>query len=86
MSACEAAGFTPRVAQDAPQLTSVVNLVATGIAIAIVPASMSRMATGEVRYVRLLDHVPAAPMVLVRFEPPDNPLASIFTRLTLEQL
>ena len=86
MSACEAAGFTPRIAQDAPQLTSVVNLVATGIAIAVVPASMSRMATGEVRYVHILDHAPTAPMVLVRAGQPDNPLASIFTRLTLEQL
>ncbi len=86
MSACEAAGFTPRIAQDAPQLTSVVNLVATGIAIAIVPASMSRMATGEVRYVRLLDPVPAAPMVLARSKRPDNPLAAIFTKLTLDQL
>lgn len=86
MSACEAAGFTPRIAQDAPQLTSVVNLVATGIAIAVVPASMSRMATGEVRYVRILDPAPSAPMVLVRSGQPDNPLASIFTRLTLEQL
>ena len=86
MSACEAAGFTPRIAQDAPQLTSIVNLVATGIAIAIVPASMSRIATGDVCYVRILEHAPAAPMVLVRSEQPDNPLASIFTRLTLDQL
>lgn len=85
MSACAAAGFTPRIAQGAPQLASVVNLVATGIAIAIVPASMSRMATGEVCYVRILGHAPAAPMVLVRSEQPDNPLASIFTRVTLGQ-
>jgi DNA-binding transcriptional LysR family regulator len=86
MLACEAAGFTPRVAQDAPQLTSVVNLVATGIAISIVPASMGRLATGDVRYIPLADRPPQAPMVLVRAETPGTPLADAFIKLTLAQL
>lgn len=86
VSACEAAGFTPRVAQDAPQLTSVVNLVATGIAIAIVPASMGRLATDAVRYLHFSDRTPRAPMVLVRASGQDARLARHFTELTLAQL
>jgi DNA-binding transcriptional LysR family regulator len=35
VSACQRAGFSPRVLQVAPQLTSVVNLVATGIGVSI---------------------------------------------------
>jgi DNA-binding transcriptional LysR family regulator len=43
VSACQQAGFSPRVLQVAPQLTSVVNLVATGIGVSIVPKSMAQV-------------------------------------------
>lgn len=86
VSACEAAGFTPKIAQDAPQLTSVVNLVATGIAVAIVPASMSRVAIEDVRYLRIADRPPQAPLVLVRPKVPETPLAQIFADMTLARL
>lgn len=83
VSACEAAGFTPRVAQDAPQLTSVVNLVATGIALSIVPASMNRLATEGVKYLRIEGTAPTAPMALVRPRSPDNPAGEAFAKVTL---
>ncbi len=60
MAACAAAGFSPRIAQNAPQLASVVNLVATGIALAIVPRSMARLATEGVRY-RAISGRPRSP-------------------------
>lgn len=85
-SACEVAGFAPRIAQDAPQLTSVVNLVATGIAIAIVPASMGRLATGDVRYLPIAGRPPQAPMALARAKTPATPLATIFTDLAVAQI
>lgn len=78
MAACEAAGFTPRVAQDAPQLTSVVNLVATGIALSIVPASMDRLATEGVTYLRIQENAPTAPMALARPRTRDNPAGEAF--------
>ena len=84
--ACEAAGFTPLVAQDAPQLTSVVNLVATGIALAIVPASMARLSMEEVRYVAIEGAAPTAPMSLMRPHKPDNPLCDAFVNLVLSRL
>lgn len=86
MAACEAAGFTPRIAQDAPQLTSVVNLVATGIAIAIVPKSMARLAMEGVRYRPISGGRPTACLALVRLHTPETPLAQIFADMTLAQI
>ena len=53
VSRCEAAGFTPRVGQYAPQLSSTVNLVAASIGISIVPASMCALQPRLVVYLAL---------------------------------
>ena len=84
--ACESAGFTPLIAQDAPQLTSVLNLVATGIAIAIVPASMKRLSKEEVRYVAIEGKVPVAPMSLARPGKSNSLLSDLFVDLVLSRL
>ncbi len=55
VSACEAAGFTPRVGQYAPQLSSTINLVAASLGISIVPASMRSLQPRTVVYVPLQD-------------------------------
>jgi DNA-binding transcriptional LysR family regulator len=44
------AGFTPRVAQEAVQMVTVVSLVSAGLGIAIVPGSMRRMPRQGVVY------------------------------------
>ena len=41
--ACHAAGFSPLIGQEAPRIVSTLNLVAAGVGIAIVPASLQRM-------------------------------------------
>lgn len=53
VSACEAAGFAPRVGQYAPQLSSTINLVAASLGISIVPASMRSLQPRTVVYVAL---------------------------------
>jgi DNA-binding transcriptional LysR family regulator len=53
MSACRAAGFTPRIGQEAPRLTSSLNLVAVGLGISLVPASLQHMHMHGVVYRRL---------------------------------
>jgi len=53
VTACEAAGFTPRVEQYAPQLSSTVNLVAAALGISIVPRSMQSLQPDLVAYIGL---------------------------------
>jgi len=53
VGACEAAGFTPRVGQYAPQLSSTINLVAASLGISVVPASMRALQPRMVAYVPL---------------------------------
>ncbi|WP_434772842.1 LysR family transcriptional regulator [Pseudomonas entomophila] len=43
VAACRAQGFNPLIHQQAPQVSSAVNLVSAGLGVAIVPASMQRM-------------------------------------------
>jgi DNA-binding transcriptional LysR family regulator len=43
LSACNAAGFNPRVGQEAPRIVSTLNLVAAGLGISLVPESLRRM-------------------------------------------
>jgi DNA-binding transcriptional LysR family regulator len=53
VAACESAGFTPKVGQYAPQLSSTINLVAASLGISIVPDSMRCLQAHAVTYVPL---------------------------------
>jgi DNA-binding transcriptional LysR family regulator len=48
--ACHEAGFDLKVAQEAPQISSVVNLVAADLGVSIVPASISQIKLSGVAY------------------------------------
>jgi len=50
IAACSAAGFSPHVGQEAPRIVSTLNLVAAGLGITIVPASLSRLPLEGVTY------------------------------------
>ncbi|WP_315834576.1 LysR family transcriptional regulator [Bradyrhizobium prioriisuperbiae] len=50
MAACLQAGFSPHLGQEAPRITSALSLVAAGLGISIVPASMQRMAMDGIVY------------------------------------
>ncbi|OZI37551.1 hypothetical protein CAL29_03855 [Bordetella genomosp. 10] len=53
VTACEARGFSPRIVQQAPQISSTINLVASSLGITIVPACMQQARVDQVRYVPL---------------------------------
>jgi DNA-binding transcriptional LysR family regulator len=57
IAACDRAGFSPRIGQEAPRMLSTLSLVAAGLGVTVVPASMSRLEAEGVAY-RPLD--PAA--------------------------
>jgi len=48
MSICEAAGFRPRVVQEAPQWLTIMHLVGAGLGVSIGPACVARIRTPEV--------------------------------------
>lgn len=54
-AACQLAGFKPRIGQEAPQMASIVSLVAAGFGISLVPASMRSIQTEGVRFLPLRD-------------------------------
>jgi len=53
IAACHTAGFTPKVAQEVPRITSALAYVAAGLGISVIPASMRRMQMHGVSYRRL---------------------------------
>jgi DNA-binding transcriptional LysR family regulator len=53
VAACRAAGFSPRIGQQAPRITSTLGLVAAGLGIALVPQSLQNMTMNGVVYRRL---------------------------------
>ena len=57
LAACRAAGFSPIIAQEAPRLPATLSLVAAGLGVSIVPASMQRLG-GEYIACRLLGDCP----------------------------
>lgn len=55
ITACRGAGFVPRVGQEAPRIVSTLNLVAAGLGVSVVPASLRRLQMDGVIYRRLSD-------------------------------
>lgn len=58
VDACERAGFTPRIEQEAVQMSTIVSLVAAGMGVALVPESLRRMRRTGVVYRPLSDRIP----------------------------
>jgi DNA-binding transcriptional LysR family regulator len=71
LSACSAAGFNPRIGQEAPRIVSTLNLVAAGLGISLVPESLQRMRMDGVAFRRIAGTQPKAPLYLAwrRSEP-----------------
>lgn len=65
VAACRVAGFSPRVVQEASQVTSIVNLVASGLGVSILPASMQHMHTDGVTFRPIARPVPKARLSLI---------------------
>jgi len=66
VAACLRAGFSPTVGQEAPRMSSTLGLVAAGLGVSIVPASMQRMNVEGVAFVPFRgDPGLAAPLLLV---------------------
>jgi len=82
LHACQAAGFHPRVVQQASQMQVILTLVAGGAGVALVPASMQVMKMSDVKFIELAD--PRAPTYGLEFAhaaAADNPVIDAFLAL-----
>jgi DNA-binding transcriptional LysR family regulator len=84
MSLCRAAGFTPRVVQEAP-LMDVVSLVSAGYGVALVPQSFRRVGRGGMS-VRPVVGAPRADLMLVRRADDQTPALLRFLDVARKQL
>ncbi|WP_369292607.1 LysR substrate-binding domain-containing protein [Bradyrhizobium yuanmingense] len=74
IAACRAAGFMPKLGQPAPRITSTLSLVAAGLGIAVIPATMQSVRIAGIVYRRLQAPVPKA--FLGPCLPSQRPIAS----------
>ena len=64
IDACRKAGFEPHVDQLAPQISSIVNLVAADLGISMVPASMSQLHIAGVAFREIKGQAPRTRLAL----------------------
>ena len=64
MGACREAGFEPKIGQLAPQISSIINLVAAELGVSIVPASMCQLQVSGVTYRAIAGRAPTARLAL----------------------
>ena len=64
INACRQAGFEPHVDQIAPQISSIVNLVAAELGVSIVPASMSQLHVAGVVFREIKGQTPTTRLAL----------------------
>jgi DNA-binding transcriptional LysR family regulator len=64
IAACRRAGFNPTLGQEAPQIVSVIPLVAAGMGVSVVPRSTVRILSDEVCYRQIEGAAPRAEICL----------------------
>ncbi|HEY9856114.1 MAG TPA: LysR substrate-binding domain-containing protein [Stenomitos sp.] len=82
---CRTAGFTPRVAQEAFLIQTIVGLVAAGIGVAIVPGSLRQLCWPGVAMEPIRSPEALSDLVALWRQDEDSPVVSAFLR-TLERV
>lgn len=90
ISICEAAGFRPRVVQEAPQWLTIMRLVGAGLGVSIGPACVERIGTPEVVCRRLhaprRAHEARSDIELAWRHGDDRPIVEAFCSMAREKL
>lgn len=74
VDSCRSSGFEPVIGQSAPQISSVVNLVAADLGVSIVPQSIAQIALEGVVYRPILGLAPTASLALATSRGGRSPL------------
>ncbi|HVJ54208.1 MAG TPA: LysR substrate-binding domain-containing protein [Aliidongia sp.] len=81
LAACRQAGFSPTVGQEAPQIPSIVHLVAAGFGVSIVPKSIAQIDAEGVCYLGIEGDGPSAPIGIAYRRNDRSPLVRNFVAL-----
>lgn len=81
---CRRAGFSPRIEQEATHMQTIVSLVAAGMGVALVPASLQDLRRTGVRYRALAEKSPAVETGLAWRGDNDSPALAAFVQLARE--
>jgi DNA-binding transcriptional LysR family regulator len=64
IASCQRAGFSCKLGQDAPQISTTVHMVAAGFGVSIVPQSIAQIRLAGVAYIHIEGEAPRAPISL----------------------
>jgi DNA-binding transcriptional LysR family regulator len=64
IASCQRAGFSPSLGQEAPQIPSIVHLVAAGFGVSVVPQSIEQIHADGVVYIPIAGEAPLATISL----------------------
>jgi DNA-binding transcriptional LysR family regulator len=78
ISRCRAAGFAPRIVQNARQMQTVIGLVSCGMGIALVPSSVRNLKRTGVRYLQLRGRPSRIELGILRRRESASPLGAHF--------
>jgi len=83
VSFCRAAGFSPRVEQEAVQMQTIVSLVSAELGVALIPASLTNLRRTGVTYKALREPSPLTEIHLAWRRGDDLPALRVFVDLAL---
>ncbi len=81
LTLCRHAGFTPRLAQEAREASTIVSLVAAGMGVSILPASCEHIRIDGVRFVPLADPAAMSEIHAAHLPEERSPLVRQFVQL-----
>lgn len=84
MGVCLAAGFRPKVTQEATQIHTLVALVAAGLGVTLVSASVENLRRRGVVYLPLAEDAPAAEIAAAYLKSSGSPVLREFLRIVRE--
>lgn len=83
-SLCHQSGFSPRVVQEASQMQTILSLVAAGIGIALIPASVQNLRNEGVHYKPLRERAPVTGIALAWLRDSKSPVMDHFIDVARE--
>ena len=81
---CQQAGFQPHVVQESGQPITVLNYVAAGLGVTIVPEQFSRLVTAGLRFIPLARPTPRYRYCAARMRNNRNPVVEYFIQIARE--